>query len=155
MRNSTFSGNLATVDGGEVHSSAGSTSQTLQNSTFVNNSASVASAVTTGAGINQWDYLTIVDNVGSAALDVYETLLTMRNSIIARNTADDALTGLGNGTGTFLPEEHEQLRRRHGVDRSQARIGQSAHHERRCHAARLHAGGVDGGTEFLEEQAAP
>ncbi len=101
---STFAGNAADNDGGAIHSAVGSLAQAIQNCTFVNNTGPAASAVTTAAAANQWENLTIVDNTGGGVFHVFEVPVTMRNSIVARNSGEGAFTSGGNSSGTFTPE---------------------------------------------------
>ena len=109
IRGSTFNSNQAGNDGGAVHSDASSASLLIQNSTFAANTAPTASAIATGAASNAWDHLTVVDNVGGVAIDLYQVGVTMRNSIVARNTGDGAITSLGNGNGTFSAQSTNNL----------------------------------------------
>jgi CSLREA domain-containing protein len=111
LRGCTFTGNSATQDAGAVHSASGSIALNIENCTFAGNSTTgFASAITTAAASNTWDHITIVDNTGgSAAIDVYEVPVTMRNSIVARNSVDGAVTSLGNGSGTFSPQSTNNI----------------------------------------------
>lgn len=103
VANATFTNNSADGQGGAIQSWGGSTLLKVDNATFAANTANAGSAIATGALSNTLDHVTIVDNVASAAggsMLVYQTSVTMRNSIVARNTNDGTAFN-GDASGTY------------------------------------------------------
>jgi predicted outer membrane repeat protein len=101
---STFVGNSNLDYGGAIYVDPGSPSLTLQNSTFYGNVAVIGSAIWTGATTNTWDYLTVTGNGQSGysgTLGIYQTAVTMLDSIVADNVVDYVRTNIGNDSGTF------------------------------------------------------
>ncbi|HEX8679463.1 MAG TPA: choice-of-anchor Q domain-containing protein, partial [Chthoniobacterales bacterium] len=93
VRNCTFSGNHSANDGGALHSSSGSQSLAIDNSTFSGNSTDAySSAIATGAAQSTYRHLTITNNSGGGgAILLYEDPAAMVNSIVAGNTPDGVL----------------------------------------------------------------
>lgn len=103
VANSTFTNNIADGQGGAIQSWGGSTLLKVDNATFAANTAAAGSAIATGAVSNTLDHVTIVDNVanvGGGSMLVYQTSVTMRNSIVARNTNDGTVFN-GDASGTY------------------------------------------------------
>ena len=103
VSNCTFTGNYAGQEGGAIQAWGGESPFLLvQNSTIAGNtSAGIASAISDGSVQTIFDHVTMVDNVAAAtgaALWLYNTVATMTNCIIARNTYDGVQTY---GTGAF------------------------------------------------------
>ena len=90
VRNCTFTGNHATIDGGAVHGAAGAASLLVENSTFSGNSSDASSsALATGAQQTTYRHLTITNNSGgSGAVLIYQYPATIVNSIVDGNGTD-------------------------------------------------------------------
>ncbi len=102
VRDCTFTGNSAGNEGGAIQVWGGSPLLVVENSTFVSNtSASVASAIGTGATSNSFKHLTVTANTGgNSTLWLYNTVVPIQNSIVAGNQPDGIATF---GVGAFDP----------------------------------------------------
>ncbi|CAN5579601.1 hypothetical protein BH09PLA1_BH09PLA1_04790 [soil metagenome] len=113
VRNCTFVGNHADNEGGAIQTWGGSPFLRVENSTIVGNSAnSKGSALGIGSLDASLDHVTIVDNISpnnNGTIWIWQTAVTMRNSIIARNTNDGAQTWGGTGTGMFSTSSSNNL----------------------------------------------
>ena len=111
VRGCTFSQNQAAGEGGAIQSWGGAPLLVIENSTFSGNSAvNEGGAIATGAIQNTWRYLTIANNTcPNSAVWIYETPVTMVNSIIAGNTSDAVQTSGGNGSGTFSAQSTNNI----------------------------------------------
>jgi hypothetical protein len=110
VRDSTFTGNFAGQEGGAIQSWGGSPLLVVENTTIAGNTTSgIASAIGAGATQTSFTNLTIVDNVAptsGATLWLYQTVVEMTNSIVARNTNDGVQT---NGVGAFSAQSSNNL----------------------------------------------
>lgn len=102
VRDCTFAGNSVANEGGAIQVWGGSPLLVIENSTFVSNtSASVASAIGTGAISNALKHLTVTANIGSGGTFwIYDTIVPIHNSIVAGNQVDGIATF---GLGSFDP----------------------------------------------------
>jgi CSLREA domain-containing protein len=158
VRKCTFTGNTAGGEGGAIHSWGGSPLLEVENSTFSGNSANGAgSAIGTGAVQNSLRYGTITGNTSTnGVLWIYETAVTMVNTIVAGNSSDAVLTTGGNGSGAFSAQSTNNILgassasglangtngNRLGVPVSQVRLGSLANNGGPTPTIPLQAGSV-------------
>ncbi|MCW1885485.1 FG-GAP-like repeat-containing protein [Luteolibacter flavescens] len=111
VRGCTFTGNHAGTEGGAIQSWGESPLFLAENSTFTGNtSANHASALGIGATQATLRHVTISGNTGpNGPLWIYQTAVTMVNSILAGNSTDGVVTSGGNGSGTFSAQSTNNL----------------------------------------------
>lgn len=111
VRGCTFTGNGTAGEGGAIQSWGASPFFLAENSTFTGNtSANQASAIGIGATQATLRHVTISGNTGpNGPLWIYQTVVTMVNSIVAGNSSDGVVTSGGNGSGSFSPQTTNNL----------------------------------------------
>lgn len=111
VRGCTFTGNEAAVEGGAIQCWGASPFFLAENSTFTGNtSTGQASAIGIGASQATLRHVTISGNTGpNGPLWIYQTAVTMVNSILAGNSSDGVVTSGGDGSGKFSAQSTNNL----------------------------------------------
>jgi predicted outer membrane repeat protein len=97
VRNCTFTGNHATLDGGALHSATTALSLLVENSTFSGNSADAnSSALASGTAQTTCRHLTVTGNSGGGgAMLLFQNQVTLVNSLVAGNSPDGIIAQSG------------------------------------------------------------